>query len=59
MKLKDYLFIDNGTGEQFFVEHTCLEFAWEVALDNFNTEDLEYLGEYTVEEAEILGFDTF
>ena len=59
--MRDYLFIDNESGEQFFVECKSLAEAWEIARDNWGdeTDDLEYLGEYSVEEAEILGYDTF
>lgn len=60
-KLRDYLFIDNESGEQFFVECESLAEAWEIARDNWGeeTDDLEYLGEYEPWEAEILGYDTF
>lgn len=59
--MKDFLFLDNESGEQFFVECESLDEAWEIARDNWGeeTDDLEYLGEYSVEEAEILGYDTF
>lgn len=59
--MRDYLFIDNECGDQFFVECNTLDEAWEIALDEYGgeTDDLEYLGEYTVAEAEILGYDTF
>ena len=59
--MRDYLFIDNESGEQFFVECETLDEAWEIARDNWGeeTDDLEYLGEYAPWEAEILGYDTF
>lgn len=59
--MKNYLFLDNESGEQFFVECESLDEAWEIALDNWGeeTDDLEYLGEYSVEEADILGYDTY
>lgn len=59
--MRDYLFIDNESGEQFFVECETLDEAWEIARDNWGeeTDDLEYLGEYTPAEADILGYDTF
>ncbi len=50
----DYLFIDNESGEYFFVECSSLEDAWHCVGDG----DVEYLGKYSVEEAEILGYDT-
>lgn len=56
----DYLFIDNESGEEFFVECDTKEEAWEIVRENFGVEnDIEYLGKYTVEEAEILGYDTY
>jgi hypothetical protein len=59
--MRDYLFIDNESGDQFFVECNTLAEAWEIALNEWGGEanDLEYLGEYTIAEAEILGYDTF
>ena len=58
--LRDYLFIDNESGEQFFVECEYLEKAWVILeMSGFKTDEVEYLGEYTVAEAEILGYDTF
>ena len=59
-KLRDYLFIDNESGEQFFVECRTLAEAWITVWENFGDDaDVEYIDEYTVEEAEILGYDTF
>lgn len=59
-KLRDYLFIDNESGEQFFVECHTLAEAWITVWENFGDDaDVEYIDEYTVEEAEILGYDTF
>ena len=60
MTEKDFLFIDNESGEQFFVECRTLNEAWSVVYENFGDDaDVEYIDEYTVEEAEILGYDTF
>ena len=56
-ELWDYLFEDDETGEVFFVECETLEEAKRVARDNFDTP--KYLGKYTVDEAEDLGYDTF
>ena len=57
----DYLFIDNESGEMFFVE--CNGYvldAWAIVYDNFGTDaDIDYIDCYTVEEAEILGYDTY
>lgn len=56
----DFLFEDVETGEQFFVETTNLSQA-EVILQmsGFEKEQYEFLGKYTVEEADILGYDTY
>ena len=56
----DYLFIDNESGEQFFVECDNFDECQDI-LDNagFCWEDVDYLGKYSVEEAEILGYDTY
>ena len=59
-KLRDYLFIDNESGEQFFVECRTLARAWITVRENFGDDaNVEYIDEYSVEEAEILGYDTF
>ena len=56
----DFLFIDNETGEEFFVECDTLAKAWVTVYINFGQKsDIHYLGNYTVEEAEILGYDTY
>ena len=56
----DFLFMDNDSGEQFFVECRDLNEAWAIVRDNFGDDaELEYLGEYSVEEAELLGYDTY
>lgn len=56
----DYLFIDNESGEQFFIECEYLEKAWVILeMSGFEANEIEYLGEYTVAEAEILGYDTY
>jgi len=58
--MRDYLFIDNESGEQFFVECETYEEAEETLKRvGFSGMDIEYLGEYTVAEAEIFGYDTF
>ena len=56
----DFLFIDEEVGEEFFVECDTLAEAWETVYVNFGqNSDVYYLGKYTVEEAEILGYDTY
>ena len=58
--MKDYLFIDNESGEQFFVECESFKEAQEILADNdFAWEEVDFLGEYEVWEAEILGYDTY
>lgn len=59
-KLRDYLFIDNEEGGEFFVECESLTEAWDIVNREFGPEnDCEYLDEYTPAEADILGYDTF
>lgn len=56
----DFLFIDNVTGEEFFVECDTLNEAWGIVCDNFGPEnEADFLGRYSPEEAEILGYDTY
>lgn len=63
---KDYLFefVDEDSenaGEMFFVELFNVEEkdAIKYACDLFPDEELIYLGEYSVEEAEAYGYDTY
>lgn len=57
----DFLFEDQETGEQFFVEvenrFGARDKAWDIAFDNF--EDPELIGIYSPEDAELLGYDTY
>lgn len=56
----DYLFIDNESGEEFFVECDTEDEAWNIVDENFgNAATIELEGRYTVQEAEILGYDTY
>lgn len=56
----DYLFIDNESGEEFFVECDSLREAWDIVNREFGPEnECEYQGRFSVEEAEILGYDTY
>jgi len=56
----DFRFIDNDSGEDFFVECKSQREAWQIAWDIFGKDaDLEYCGRYTVEEAEAIGLDTY
>lgn len=54
---KDYLFFDEETGENFFVETNSLAKAVEIAREYFD--EPKFIEVYTVAEAEILGFDTY
>lgn len=58
--LKDYLFLING--EPNFVETYSVEEAYEILADEFDFlfDEVEYTGEeYTPDEAEIIGYDTY
>lgn len=58
--VRDYLFIDNETGEEFFVECESKQEAWDIVHENWGqNSDIEFCGVYSVEEAEILGYDTY
>ena len=58
--MKDYLFIDDESGEQFFVECKTLTEAWGIVWENFGGDvTIRFLGVYTDEEADILGYDTY
>ena len=58
--MRDFLFEDNDTGEQFFVECFSLNEAWKIVLENFGEDaDIDFIDAYTPEEAEILGYDTY
>ena len=63
---KDYLFEfvgedSDNCGERFFVELFDVDAvdALKYALDLFPDEELAYCGEYSVEEAEEIGYDTY
>ena len=56
----DFLFRDEETGEEFFVECATKDEAWAIVEDNFgSTENFRYCGRYSVEEAEMWGLDTY
>lgn len=59
-KLRDYLFINNEEGSEFFVECRTLAEAWITVWENFGDDaDIEYTGMiFTPVEAEIIGYDT-
>jgi hypothetical protein len=55
----DYLFMDNDSGEQFFVECDTEDEAWEIIDENFdNIGMIDLCDRYTPAEAEWMGFDT-
>lgn len=60
----DFLFAFNewseNEGENFFVECESLSKAWVILeMSGITREECEYIGRYTPEEAEILGYDTY
>lgn len=55
----NYMFIDNASGEEFFVQASSKDAAEQVANFYFVEGDLEYCGEYSDSEAEMIGFDTY
>ena len=64
----DYWFVvitDGGDleGEEFLVEVRndidAHDMAWDIACENFPNEDLRCYGRISVEEAEMLGLDTY
>lgn len=61
--LRDYLFTDNNTGEQFFVETTSEAHAWIIVNEEFGEEyvkeNLEFGGVFSIAEAILMGLDTF
>lgn len=57
--LKDYLFTDEESGEEFFVECESLDKAWEIVREYFEEDYVNYLATYSPEEADILGLDTY
>lgn len=46
-------------GEQFFIQCDTREKADEILSQYFQGEKVKYLGKYTDEEAEIMGYDTY
>ena len=54
---KNYLFFDEETGENFFVETNSLAKAIEIAREYFD--EPTFVEVYTSAEAEVLGFDTY
>ena len=58
--MRDYLFIDNETGWEFFVECKSKDEAWQIVYEEFGQNcDISFEGIYSVAEAEAIGYDTF
>lgn len=62
--MSDYLFEivgedSYGCGEEFFVECDTEAEAWQIAEANFPNEELRCWGKYSIEDAEIMGLDTY
>lgn len=59
-KTWDFLFEDIESGEEFFVECANLGEAKVILeMSGFEESELKFLGKYTVEEAEAMGYDTY
>lgn len=64
-KYIDFMFVDDESGEEFFVElkddgrnpKDLLKEAKKIAKENF--EQPRFCGKYSQEEADILGYDTY
>lgn len=58
--MRDFMFYDNESGEEFFVECASLDEAWNILNDDFgDTATIEFVAIYTVAEAEMIGLDTY
>lgn len=58
--MDNFLFVDNLTGERFFVQVDVMEEAWVEAESIVDDKDeLEYIGVFSDEEAECMGYDTY
>ena len=56
----DFMFMNEETGDEFFVECKSAREAWQIVWREFGEDaPIEYCGRYTVEEAEMIGLDTF
>ena len=55
----DFLYEDTETGEQYFVECATREEAVEILKRHGLYDTAEFVDVYTVEDAEILGYDTY
>lgn len=56
----DFMFEVIETGEEFFVECDSLGEAKVILeMSGFEKDEIKYCGKYTVEEAEMMGLDTY
>lgn len=55
--MENYKFVDDETGEEFFVQEKTFEAAMIIAKANF--ENPLYQGAFTNQEAEWMGLDTY
>lgn len=60
MKLWDYWFSNINDGEEFFIECSDEDEAWEILVSNgFDKADYEIVQVLTPEEADEIGLDTY
>lgn len=57
MEDKDYMFVDEVTGEEFFVE--TFDYIDAIGVARANFEKPKFVGVYSIEEAEAIGLDTY
>lgn len=56
----DFMFEDIESGERFFVEcHNLNEAKVILEMSGFEENELRFLGVFTTDEADILGYDTY
>lgn len=55
----DFLFEIIETGEQILCEEPTYEQALETLAQYFDLDELEFIERFSVEEAEVLGYDTY
>ena len=56
----DFLFVDIDSGEDFFVECNNLFEAIKIVHENFGmSAKVRYINRFSVEEAEMMGLDTY
>ena len=56
----DFLFETIDSGEWFFIECEYFEKAMVILeMSGFKSNEVEYHGKYSIQEAEMMGFDTY